>query len=254
MSKYIGICLDCLYIYIYKCFPWAGLFNDYLDVAGPDGVDRPEECYQPPLSPAKRNRSSLPENASLGLRAGPSTANLQCQASPAGGGPSQGQGPTRNKAMDVRQMMWLAGGLRCYFTCWSYHDYHAQLEKCGSREWAGGWCGSTSWIETKSRWNIKICSRGLCSPYMSYDFRKPRCWLPFHRYKCNYNFVLPTWYDSDNCMYTQWLFLFFRRHTVLQRFRTSLCIKLVKRSQKCYRMLKSTTNRCMRVIRCRNSK
>ena len=94
-----------------KFVPWAGLLSDYLDGAGPDGVDRPGECHQPPTSAAKRNIPSRPENASSGLSTGPSTPNLQGQAAPpAGGGPSQGQGPTRKTAMDVRQMMWLAGG------------------------------------------------------------------------------------------------------------------------------------------------
>ena len=94
-----------------KFVPWAGLFSDYLDVAGPDGVDRPGECHQPPTSAAKRNFPSLPESTSSGLSVGPFTRNLQSQPPAGGGGPSQGQDPTRTKATDVRQMMPLAGGL-----------------------------------------------------------------------------------------------------------------------------------------------
>jgi hypothetical protein len=48
-----------------------------------------------------KEKLSLPESTSSGLSAGPSTANLQGQAwaHPAGGGPSQGLGPTRITAM-----------------------------------------------------------------------------------------------------------------------------------------------------------
>jgi hypothetical protein len=98
-----------------KSVPCAGIFNDYVDADGPDGADGPEECDQPPSASANRNRPSLQKSASSLLSAGPSTASLQGPSppGPAGGGQSQGHGPTGKSAtgMDVRKMTWLAGGL-----------------------------------------------------------------------------------------------------------------------------------------------
>ncbi len=99
MSKYVEICRN-----MSKLVPCAGLFNDYLDADGPDGADGPEECDQPPSesASANRNRLSLPKNASSLrlLSAGPSTASLQDPSppGPAGGGQSQGHGPTGKSA------------------------------------------------------------------------------------------------------------------------------------------------------------
>ncbi len=65
-------------------------------------------CDKQPSFSAKSK--CLPESASSGLSAGPSTADLQGQApSPTCCWPSQGQGPIRKTDIDVLQMMWLAG-------------------------------------------------------------------------------------------------------------------------------------------------
>ena len=106
MSKYVEICLNMSKLVPSSC---AGLFNDYLDADGPDGADGPEECDQPPSASAKRHRQSLQQSASSLLSAGPSSASPR--PGPAGGGQSQGHGPTGKTAtgMDVRKMTWLAG-------------------------------------------------------------------------------------------------------------------------------------------------
>ncbi len=58
---------------------------------------------------------ALPKSASSLLSAGPSTASLQGPSPlyPAGGGQSQGHGPTGKSAtgIDARKTTWLAGGL-----------------------------------------------------------------------------------------------------------------------------------------------